>query len=72
MRDKLKFKKLLNEFRSLKFEGEYIEDVLLEAHEDFESYYNKFCEDKGISIKDLEDKNKDDNIYKKRSKNIYI
>jgi hypothetical protein len=58
MRDKLKFKKLLNEFRSLRFEGEYIEDILLEAHDDFENYYSKFCEDRGISIKDLEDRNK--------------
>jgi len=58
MRDKLKFKKLLNEFRSLKFEGEYIEDILLEAHDGFESYYGEYCKDRGISIEDLEKKNK--------------
>ena len=58
MRDKLKFKKLLSEFRSLKFEGEYIEDILLEAHEEFDNYYGQFCEDRGINIKQLEEKNK--------------
>jgi hypothetical protein len=55
MRDKLKFKKLLNEFRSLKFEGEYIEDILLEAHEEFDKYYGQFCEDRGIKEESVKD-----------------
>lgn len=58
MRDQLKFKKLLSEFRSLKFEGAYIEDILLEAHDDFESYYTKYCEEKEIDLKALEEANR--------------
>jgi hypothetical protein len=53
MRDILKFKKLLNEFRSLSFEGEYVEDVLLEAHDDFEGAYKNFIKDHEIDLKDL-------------------
>ena len=58
MRDKLKFKKLLNEFRSLRFEGEYIEDILIEAHEEFDKYYGQFCLDRGINVEQLERENK--------------
>lgn len=59
MRDFLKFKKLLNEFRSLKFEGEYIEDILSEAHLEFDEFYSKFCEENSINIEELENKNKE-------------
>jgi len=59
MRDVLKFKKLLNEFRSLAFEGEYIEDILLEAHDDFESAYQQFIEEHEIDLEDLMGKNKE-------------
>lgn len=57
MRDVLKFKKLLNEFRSLTFEGEYIEDILLEAHDDFEEAYQKFIKENEINVEDLTSKN---------------
>ena len=48
MRDVLKFKKLLNEFKSLKFEKEYVEDVLMEANSDFEKVYTEFIEENDI------------------------
>jgi hypothetical protein len=74
MRDKLKFKKLLNEFRSLKFEGEYIEDILLEAHEEFDKYYGQFCEDRGINSEQLEraNKNRVKSIKEESVKDYYM
>jgi hypothetical protein len=59
MRDLLKFKKLLNEFRSLSFEGEYIEDILLEAHDDFENAYQEFVKEHEIDLEELTGKNKE-------------
>lgn len=59
MKDKLKFKKLLNEFRSLEAEFEYNSEVLREANEAFECTYLKWCEDNGVNLDDLQkDKNK--------------
>ena len=58
MRQKLKFKKLLNEFRSLKYELEYIEEVLKDSHLEFEKYYREYCEVNDIDLKTLRSKNK--------------
>ena len=52
-RDKIKFKKLLNEFRSLKYELEYIEDVCREGNEEFESYHREYCKENEIDISTL-------------------
>lgn len=54
MKDKLKFKKLLNEFRSLEAEFEYNGEVLREATEAFECTYLKWCEDNGVNLEGLQ------------------
>jgi dGTP triphosphohydrolase len=59
MRNRLKFKKLLNEYRSLKFELEFIEDVLSEYHHKFEDTYRKYCVDNNIDLDSLHNNNKD-------------
>ena len=56
MKEKLKFKKLLNEFRSLEYEFEYNSEVLKDAGETFECSYLKWCEDNGIDIEALQNK----------------
>jgi hypothetical protein len=53
MREILKFKKLLNEFKSLKFEKEYVEDVLMEANGDFEKSYSDFIEENEIDTSEF-------------------
>jgi hypothetical protein len=63
MKDKLKFKKLLNEFRSLEAEFEYNSEVLREANDTFECTYLKWCEDNGVNLDDLQ---------KEKSKKVII
>ena len=55
MKDKLKFKKLLNEFRSLEAEFAYNTEVLVDARETFQCSYLKWCEENGVDIKKLEE-----------------
>tara|TARA_R100001509_G_scaffold118186_1_gene72669 strand:+ start:544 stop:1152 length:609 start_codon:yes stop_codon:yes gene_type:complete len=59
MRNKLKFKKLLNEYRSYKFELEFVEDVLNEYHREFEVTYRTYCADNGIDLDKLHNDNKE-------------
>ena len=59
MKSKLKFKKLLNEYKSLKYEEQYIKEVLRDSHQDFDEYYRKFCQENEVSIASLEKDNKD-------------
>ena len=59
MRKKLKFKKLLNEYRALQYEHEYIKEVLKDAHQDFDAYYRRFCEIYLVNIERLEKKKND-------------
>jgi len=59
MRKKLKFKKLLNEYRSLQYEQEYVKEVLKDAHLDFDVYYRRFCEIYLVNIEKLEKKKSD-------------
>jgi hypothetical protein len=54
MREHLKFKQLLNQFKSLKFEEEYLKDYLMEANELLEEALDEYIESKGISREDLE------------------
>jgi len=56
MKDKLKFKKLLNEYRSLESEFEYNSEVLRESGEAFECTYLKWCEDNGVDFQALYNK----------------
>ena len=54
MKEKLKFKKLLNEFRALEYEFEYNSEVLKDAGETFECSYLKWCEENGVNIEALQ------------------
>ncbi len=54
MREHLRFKQLLNQFKSLKFEEEYLKDYLMEANELLEEALEEYIEDKGISRDELE------------------
>jgi len=58
MKDKLKFKKLLNEFRSLEAEFNYNTEVMIDARETFQSSYVEWCEENGVDLHQLE-KDKD-------------
>lgn len=71
-REKLKFKKLLNEFRSLKYELEYVDAVAREGNEEFEIYYRQYCAEKQIDIDTLNKQHKArvESIFQKSSKNI--
>ena len=54
MKDKLKFKKLLNEFRSLEAEFDYNSEILREATETFEYTYLMWCEENGVDLSGLQ------------------
>lgn len=54
MREHLKFKQLLNQFKSLKFEEEYLKDYLMEANELLEEALDEYIENQGITREDLE------------------
>ena len=71
-RDKIKFKKLLNEFRSLKYELEYVEDICREGNEEFESYYREYCRERQIDLNTLNKQHKArvDKIFGNNHKNI--
>ena len=58
MKGRLRFLKLLNEFRSLDYELKYIKEVLRDAHIEFEVYHKKWCDDNGIDLKALNKQNK--------------
>ena len=57
MKKKLKFKKLLNEYRSLSYEMKYMEEVLKEGLPDFEIYYRQYCTEEDIDLGSLNKKN---------------
>ena len=54
MREHIRFKQLLSQFKSLKFEEEYLKDFLMEANEDFEKAFSAYLEENGISNEELE------------------
>jgi len=53
MREHIKFKQLLNQFKSLKFEEEYLKDFLMEANDNFEEAFSDYLEENGITDDDL-------------------
>lgn len=63
--DKLKWLKLIDEHRFVHKQLSYIEDIAADAAQDFNEYYNEFCERKNINLKELEERNKErlDKIY---------
>jgi hypothetical protein len=68
MREKLKFKKLLNEFRSLEAEYDYNGEILREATETFECTYLKWCEDNGVDLEALQEEKSKKVIINKNPK----
>ena len=56
-RDKFKFLRLLNQYRSAKYELKYIKEVLEQAHPEFEIYYRRWCSENGVDISDLNKRN---------------
>jgi hypothetical protein len=48
-----KYKRLRKELQFLYSELEYVQEVLLEAHHEFEKYYRSFCEKNNIDIDKL-------------------
>jgi len=57
MKKKLKFKKLLNEYRSHSYELKYIKEVLKDGLPEFEIYYRNYCATNDINLQDLNIKN---------------
>jgi len=57
MKQKLKFLKLLNEFRTLDYELQYIKEVLKDGHLEFENYYRDWCEENNVDLAELNKKN---------------
>ena len=56
MIEKYRFKKLLNEYKSLEYEYKMVKEVLKDGHLDFEVFYRQWCSLRDI---DLDQLNKD-------------
>ena len=56
MIEKYKFKKLLNEYRSLEYEYKMVKEILKDGHLEFEVFYRQWCALRDI---DLDELNKD-------------
>ena len=54
---KLKFKKLLNEYKSHKFELEMVREILKDAHLEFEVFYRRWCAENDVDIAELNKQN---------------
>jgi len=52
-KQKLKFKKLLNEYRSLFYEMQYVVEILKDANPEFEIYYRQYCTTNDIDLDEL-------------------
>ena len=57
MKGRLKFLKLLNEFRSKNYELEYVREVLKDAHLEFEAYHRVWCVENNVDLEELNRKN---------------
>jgi hypothetical protein len=68
MIQKLRFKKLLNEYKSLEYEFEMVKEILKEEHLNFEVFYLQWCVVRDIDIKELNKKNhkKVETIFNKK------
>ena len=57
MKDRLKFLKLLSDFRSKNYELKYVREILDEAHLEFEIYHRKWCAENNVDLAALTSKN---------------
>mgnify|MGYP003117628668 CR=1 FL=1 len=69
MRKRLKFKKLLNQFRTLSSELDFILENNKEVNWEFEKYYRDYCDRNNIDLLSLEKKNsqKVQGVFKTKS-----
>ena len=82
-KSRLKFKKLLNEYRSEFYELQYVNEVINDTNSEFEEYKKKYINKKRINIQNLNDKHQErikkiftpspivKEIAKKRKENPY-
>ena len=63
-----RYKKLVKELLFAYSELEYVEEVLKEAHSDFEMYYQDYCKRNSVPLEELNKKNskKLEKVYPKR------
>ena len=57
MKGRLKFLKLLSDFRSKNYELEYVREILKEAHLEFEIYHREWCAKNNIDLAALNKQN---------------
>ena len=71
---KLKFKKLLNEYKSHKFELEMVREILKDAHIEFEVFYRRWCAENDIDLRELGKKNekKVQVMFEKQEKGLAV
>ena len=74
MIQKLKFKKLLNEYKSHKFELQMVREILKDGHIEFEIYYRRWCAENDVDLKKLNERNqkKVQVIFEKQEKGLAI
>jgi len=58
-KSRLKFKKLLNEYRSEFYELQYVDEVIKDTNSEFEEYKKKYINKKRINIQSLNDKHQE-------------
>ena len=58
MIEKYRFKKLLNEYKSLEYEHKMIKEILDKGHLDFEVFYRQWCALRDIDLDQLHKNNK--------------
>jgi hypothetical protein len=70
-KDKFKFLKFLNEYRSIESELRYVQEILGDAHLEFEVLYRVWCAENDVDLKELSEKNqkKADLIFTERHSN---
>ena len=58
MIEKYKFKKLLNEYKSLEYEYKMVKEVLKEGHLEFEVFYRQWCALRDIDLDQMNKQNR--------------
>ena len=57
MKGRLKFLKLLSDFRSKNYELKYVRETLKDAHMEFELYHREWCMKNNVDLKKLNQEN---------------
>jgi hypothetical protein len=56
MKNQLKFKKLLNQYRSMFYDLEYVNVILKDAYVEFDEWKKRYCDKKHVKITELNQK----------------